>query len=157
MRKSLIITALLCLVCVLAKAQYGSLIINNNTSCDAYVQISGTASTICLDDYITDAFIMIPAHTSANYTDPSMVTPQLLNNSSTALGSTGSFTLVKLASGNPLGGCSLSQTALLSDCIAGATTNVPNFQFDNSSCTTCSTPKDVTFTGMGNTAVIDIN
>ncbi len=153
MKKSLITTALLCLLSVFAHAQYNTLTINNSSPCTVYVIIHGTLSSSgCNGDYRSNIIAVAPG--TVTYNDPSMVPGGMNKMGSPSLGSSDNFTMVRVYGANPAGTCPLS-VINMSDCISGSVTSTTGFAIEDAGCTTCATV-NIDFVGGGPVATIDI-
>ncbi len=131
--KKLITFIMLATACITAKAQYSSLNIINNSSCDVEVVLYGTTNgSGCLADYKTYN-IPIPAFGSLPMADPTHSPQPLDDGSGNLLGLTDKFTMVRVLHGDPTLMCTTAGTADMSDCIPGASTSVMGFAVESGS------------------------
>lgn len=161
MKKLFITTALLCLLSVFTKAQYGSFTINNNTPCTVYVILYGTVNGAvppCQINY-KSTVLAIPSYRSILYSDPSAV-PGGMSKGGTTLAAGDMFTMARVYHGNPSMSCTSTGTADMSDCWTGTTLVAP-FDLEQTSgisCVPCHPGAAVSWTIYSSThAGIDIN
>lgn len=153
MKKSLMITSLLCLLSVFAHAQYNTLTINNNSSCTVYVIIHGTLSTNgCDGDYRSSVIAVAPG--SVTYNDPSMVPGGMNQLGVPSLGSSDNFTMARVYAADPAGTCPLS-VVNMSDCLPGSVPSTTGFAIEDGVCSSCATV-NIDFVGAGTLATIEI-
>lgn len=156
MNKTLFIAAMLCCISFFANAQYNSLTINNNTGCTIYLWLGGVPNfTPCGADYRSNVLSIPPGPTT--YSDPTAV-PGGLNRGGGSLGTNDKFSMAIVYNSDPAGGCSGYQEYAMSDCITGMQTSVTTVTFKDASnsCNTCGV-YDITWSGAGTNAVLDIN
>lgn len=162
MKKSIITTAILCLLSVFAYAQpYTSFTITNNTSCTVYIMVAGNVSTgPCVPDYRSSVLAIAPGTTT--FSDAGSVTGGMWNRSSSAhLNSGDHFNYVEVYSSIPLAtnNCPFA-TYNLSDCYPPMITSYSSKDFydwdqNTLTCNSCGT-WDIDLTGMGSTLMVDI-
>lgn len=160
MKKLFTTIALLCILSVVAQAQYGSFTIRNNTSCDVYILLFGAVNgSGCQTNYSSNV-IHIPPVSVVAYSDPQQVSGGL-NNGALTLSTADKFTMVRVYHNNPSAPCATTGAADLSDCTLGGAIIVSGFtiqEYTGTGCTNCHTGGSINWIVYGaNAAGIDIN
>lgn len=157
MKKLFFAIVLMCMSTMAAKAQYQSITINNNSSCEAYVLLWGTTSATCAYDYLQPNYISIPAGSSLFFTDPDnagAITGLYLEDANgTQLGSTGYFTKVQVYSSipDPATSCPITYVYEMTDCGPTIlTTQATTIEDGFNACSSCGTGNITWTTPAGN-------
>lgn len=159
MKRTLMITAFLCLLSAFAYAQsYTTLTVNNNTPCVVYIVVGGNVSgSACPTAYVSN---VIGFPSGSTTFDAGNITGGMKCStcSPTSLSSGDNFNFVDIATSNPVGMnmCAVINAYTLDVC--GGTTSLTGINFEDwngSTCSPCGT-YDVILNGSGSTLTLDI-